>query len=171
MEGPALSPGGERPWAPGEPTEDGGSGQAHTLDPRAASERQVCPSRAARRTLAEEGTQEARGSGGTCSVAASGTWALSSSGRGTELCAGLQKWARVKGPEHSGGENALPGGSNHSPRGSGATGPSLSTPGDPRSPVLSRDASCLHLQIDRLRLGPQKSAHTPVHSHVSLQSG
>lgn len=46
--------------------------------------------------------QEARGSGGTCSVAVSGTWALSSSGRGTELCPGPQKRARVKGPERSG---------------------------------------------------------------------
>ena len=68
------------------------------MDPRAASEKRGRPSRAAGWTLAE-GTQEARGSGGTCRVTMSGTWALSSSGRVTELCTGPEKWAQVEAPD------------------------------------------------------------------------
>lgn len=116
------------------------------------------PSRAAGWTRAEERTQEARSSGGTCRVTTSGTWALSSLGRGHRTL----HWAPERGLSRSPGtvwENALLGGSSHGPRGSGVTGLSLLTPGDPPRPVLSGDASCLHLWMGRfLRLDPQKLA-------------
>lgn len=126
------------------------------MDPRAASERQACPPRAAGQTLAEEGMQEARGSGGTCSVAVSGTWALSSSGRGTELCPGPQKRAESKAQNVLG--KRPPGRKQSQPQGIGCDGPQSLNPWRPTKSSPSEGCQLPALRIDHSRLGPRKFA-------------
>lgn len=122
------------------------------MDPRAASERQARPPRAAGQTLAEEGTQEARGSGGTCSVAVSGTWALSSSEGAQNPALGTESKA----------QNVLgkrpPGRKQSQPQGIGCDGPQSLNPWRPTKSSPSEGGQLPALRIDHLRLGPRKFA-------------
>lgn len=122
------------------------------MDPRAASERQASPSQGRRADPCGGGDEEARGSGGTCSVAVSGTWALSSSEGAQNPALGTESKAQnVLGKTPS--------------RAEAVTAPgdrvrrlALSQPLETHQVQSFRGRPAACTRIDHLRLGPRKFA-------------